>query len=166
MKIYKINSDLSLTAVSRFKRRFWFSVTINLLLLTIAILQAHIEPVKHVVEKLVPYHINHENDVKLTDSAVQQELIKEGCILPTVAIKQCQWESGHYKSPICKENKNLFGIKYHKCVWVTGQNRGHATYKSYRDNIKCYISIQNLYLHNIDGHYAQSKDYIKVLKSN
>lgn len=165
MKTYRINPDLSLTSVSRFKRRFLFSVTINLLLITIAVLQAHIEPVKQVVEKLVPYHINHEHDVRLTDSAVKEELIKEGCILPGVAMSQCKTESGYYKSLVCKENKNLFGIRYHKCRWVIGKNRNHACYKSYRDNIKCYIDIQNLYLGNIDGHYAESPGYVKSLKA-
>jgi len=73
-------------------------------------------------------------------------------------------ETGNYVSKVCLSNKNLFGIKFHKCKYVLGQNLNHASYKSYKDNIKCYIHIQNRYLRNIDGKYAEAGNYISVLK--
>jgi uncharacterized FlgJ-related protein len=81
-----------------------------------------------------------------------------------VALAQAKLETGYYKSKVCKENKNLFGIKYHKCKYITGDKNNHASYKTYKDNIKCYAHIQKRYLKNIDGKYAEAPDYIATLK--
>ena len=104
-------------------------------------------------------------DVNLSDTGIARELVKHECVLPAVAIAQARIETGNYTSKVCLANKNLFGIKFHKCEYVLGTNLNHASYKSYRDNIKCYIHIQNRYLRNIDGKYAEAKNYISVIKS-
>ena len=89
---------------------------------------------------------------------------KYGCVLPGVALAQFKIESSHYKSKVCKENKNLAGIKYHKCKYVKGELNDHALYHSYRDNIKCYANIQEKYLKNIDGKYASAGGYVELIK--
>jgi uncharacterized FlgJ-related protein len=109
-------------------------------------------------EKMVP------EDNTLTDSAVLAELVQGKCMLPNVALAQAKLETGHYKSEVCRQNKNLFGIKSHKCKYVAGNNLNHATYKTYRDNIKCYLHIQEHYLGKIDGKYAESPTYIQNLR--
>lgn len=105
-----------------------------------------------------------EGDIALSDSAILNELVKNKCILPTVAITQSRIETGNYNSQVCRENKNLFGIKYHKCKYVKGVKNNHATYDTYKDNIKCYCEIQTKYLKSIDKTYAMDPDYINKIK--
>ena len=103
-------------------------------------------------------------DIETTDSCILRELINDSCVLPTVAIAQSKLETGNYKSTICKSNKNLFGIKYHKCKYVSGTDNGHATFNTYKDCIKCYCHIQKMYLKSIDGKYAENPGYINLIK--
>jgi hypothetical protein len=162
---YKLTKNLELVKTRNYKPLFKVAVGINVVLIGYVIYLTNIDPVVRIVKTLVPYNLMEKADVELTDSALTQELIKEGSVLPSVALAQAKIESGHYTSKVCKENKNLFGIKYHKCPFVIGQNLNHAVYKTYRDNIKCYTHIQNHYLGKIDGHYAESKEYVEKIKT-
>lgn len=103
-------------------------------------------------------------DIKLTDSAITEELVKLGCVLPNVAVAQFKIETGHYKSAICRENKNLAGIRNSASPLSIGKNRGHNVYATYKDCLKDYVRVQNKYLKNIDGKYAEAKGYIKQIK--
>ena len=103
-------------------------------------------------------------DVELNDSAITKELIKDGCILPNIAIAQAKIESSHYTSNKTFTNLNIFGIKFHKCKYVKGVNNYQAVYSSYKDCIADYCEIQRLYLKNIDGHYAMDKRYVELIK--
>jgi len=104
-------------------------------------------------------------DIKLTEKEILKELIKQGCVLPNVAFAQMKIETGNFKSAICRENKNIAGIKTSKSKYVAGMNRGHCSYKTYKDCIKDYVRIQNRYLKNIDGRYAENPLYVQKLKS-
>jgi uncharacterized FlgJ-related protein len=104
-------------------------------------------------------------DIKLTEKEILKELIKQGCVLPNVAFAQMKIETGNFKSAICRENKNIAGIKTSKSKHVVGMNRGHCSYKTYKDCIKDYVRIQNRYLKNIDGRYAENPQYVQKLKS-
>lgn len=104
-------------------------------------------------------------DMPLTDSAITSELVKLGCVLPNVALAQFRIETGHFTSAICKENKNIAGIRNSTSPLSIGKNRGHNVYATYRDCLKDYVRVQNKYLHNIDGHYAEAKGYIHLIKS-
>ena len=105
-----------------------------------------------------------ETDIPLTDSAITAELVKLGCVLPNVAVAQFKIETGHYKSAICRENKNLAGIRNSASPLSIGKNRGHNVYATYKDCLKDYVRVQNKYLKNIDGKYAEAKGYIKQIK--
>jgi hypothetical protein len=104
-------------------------------------------------------------DIKLTEKEILKELIKQGCVLPNVAFAQMKIETGNFKSAICRENRNIAGIKTSKSKYVAGMNRGHCSYKTYKDCIKDYVRIQNRYLKNIDGRYAENPLYVQKLKS-
>lgn len=104
-------------------------------------------------------------DIKLTEKEILKELIKQGCVLPNVAFAQMKIETGNFKSAICKENRNIAGIKTSKSKYVAGMNRNHCSYRTYKDCIKDYIRIQNRYLKNIDGRYAENPLYVQKLKS-
>ena len=111
-------------------------------------------------------------DIKLTEHELLKELIKQKCVLPHVAIAQIKIESGNFKSAICKENKNFAGIRTSNSQFVKRgidgkpiKNRGHNVYDSYKSCVKDYIRIQNRYLKNIDGKYAENPEYVKKIKN-
>ena len=162
---YKLTENLELIRTRTYKQWFKFSVLINLILVGCLVYVNMLGPTIREVTKYIPVDKIPNTDIIPSDSTVLLELHKEGCVLPTVAVAQAKLESGNYKSEVCVRNKNMFGIKYHKCQFVSGQNLNHAVYNSYRDNIKCYIHVQNRYLENIDGRYAESNTYISKLKS-
>jgi len=162
--LIKLTENLELIKQPNYKRMFKISIWVNVLLIGLFI-TSFVRPIKtiyrikeKVVEKMVP------EDITLTDSTILVELVKGNCMLPNIALAQAKLETGHYKSAVCKQNKNLFGIKKHNCKYVAGDNLNHATYKTYRDNIKCYLHIQEHYLKRIDGKYASSPEYISNLR--
>ena len=108
----------------------------------------------------------HEDttDILLNDNSILKELIADSCILPGVALAQAKLESNWFRSPKTFRCHNIFGIKPHKCKYVTGEYNYQATFNSYRDCIACYCYIQKSYLSAIDGHYAQNSNYINTLK--
>lgn len=163
-KYFKLTDDLTLKKVYDLTKVAKVSLVVNLLLILIVALLWNKEPIIETIHTHTRDTIR-VGDIQLNDSAILGELVKNKCVLPSVAVAQARIESANYKSPICRENKNLFGIKWHKCDYVLGENRNHASYKSYKDNIKCYIHIQNRYLRNIDGRYAEASGYVNLVKS-
>ena len=105
-----------------------------------------------------------QDDILPSDNTVLEELVKNKCVLASVAVAQARIESANYTSDIAVNNKNLFGIKVHKCKYVTGKENGHATFASYRDNIACYCEIQQRYLNKIDKAYAEDPLYCQKVK--
>jgi len=165
-KYFKLTDDLKLKKVYDLTKVAKVSLILNIVLGFILVLMWQRDPL---IETIHTHTHTRDTirigDIQLNDSSILKELVKHKCILPSVAVAQAKIESANYKSSICKENKNLFGIKWHKCKFVQGENRNHASYKSYKDNIKCYIHIQNRYLRNIDGRYAEAGGYVSLLKS-
>lgn len=160
-KITTIDQDLVIRHRRDLRWVFLLSVLLNVALVAVLFFQ-EVEVKYHyqkiVVEKLV-------EDIPLTDSAIIEELVRLDCVLPNVALAQMKVETGHFSSKICKENKNIAGIKTSKSELVTGMKNDHCVYATYRDCLKDYVRIQNRYLKNIDGKYAESKDYLKIIKS-
>ena len=160
---YKLTKDLKLKQVPNLGRVTKVSLLLNIILTAVLVVVSVKDPI---IRKI---HIHTRDtvtvgDVALNDTSILKELVNQDCILPPMAVAQARIETGNYVSKVCLSNKNLFGIKFHKCKYVLGQNLNHASYKSYKDNIKCYIHIQNRYLRNIDGKYAEAGNYISVLK--
>lgn len=148
--------------VKKWKRLFYISVTFNLLLMVY--LPYNFTTKVRTMYRTLIYH-DTLKDITLDDSAIMRELISGGCVLPGVALAQFKIESSHFKSKITKENKNIAGIKTSKSKYVIGMKNEHCMYKTYSDCIKDYILIQNRYLKNINGKYATSEDYVKLIKT-
>ena len=161
--ILKVNDDLSLSKSRSYKKLLIASLSLNVILLFTSMLDLSTEIVS-VVKDTVTIEKTVE-DMKLTDSGLTAELVKYGCVLPAVAVAQAKIESSIGKSNVGMQAKNMFGLTYHKCKYVDGKHGVYAKYKTYRDNVRCYIDIQNKYLRKIDGVYASSPSYIKDLKS-
>lgn len=147
-----------------YRRPFVVSVVLNLILIATVIILAGKSPEiitrieRLVIEKPV-------EDMPLTDSAIVHELTQMGCVLPTVALAQMKLETGHFRSKICRENKNIAGIRTSKSKHVTGMRNGHCSYNSYRDCLRDYVRIQNRYLASIDGKYAEDPNYIQQIRN-
>ena len=160
-KITILTNNLELKQRISLKLPFILSVISNITLICVIVSfkkDIVLKREKIVIEKMV-------EDMPLTDSAIISELTSMGCMLPNVALAQFKVETGHFLSKICKENKNIAGIKTSKSEFVKGLNRGHCVYNTYRDCLRDYVRIQNRYLKNINNKYAESKTYISVLKN-
>jgi hypothetical protein len=161
--ILKVNKDLSVSPVKSYKNAFIVSLAINVILLFTSMLNLTTEIIS-VVKDTVTIERTVE-DMKLTDSGLTAELVKHGCVLPAVAVAQAKIESNIGKSNVGVQAKNMFGLTYHKCKYVDGKHGVYAKYKSYRDNVRCYIDIQNKYLRKIDGVYAEDPNYLRALRA-
>jgi uncharacterized FlgJ-related protein len=161
--ILKVNKDLSLSPVKSYKNAFIVSLAINVILLFTSMLNLTTEIIS-VVKDTVTIEKTIE-DMKLTDSGLTAELVKHGCVLPAVAVAQAKIESNIGKSNVGVQAKNMFGLTYHKCKYVDGKHGVYAKYKTYKDNVRCYIDIQNKYLRKIDGVYAEDPNYLRALRA-
>jgi uncharacterized FlgJ-related protein len=96
---------------------------------------------------------------------------------PHIILAQSYQETGHYKSGIFLEGKNLFGMKEAKvrATLAQGTSRGHAYYSSWQESLYDYAMFYNTYLHDIktegeyygylEQYYAEDPTYVQRLKS-
>lgn len=94
---------------------------------------------------------------------------------PYIVYAQALEESGHFKSAICLENNNMFGMKMpeRRPTTAIGVNKGHAKYLSWRDCVVDYALFQSAYmrglsegdyLSKLSESYAESLQYEKRIK--
>ena len=110
--IYKIDKNLNYKRVRDTKHVFKFSLTLNVILF-LTLIYSFKYPEQILTSKVIRDTVLIEvpQDIKLTDSSITEELVKLKCVLPNVALAQMKIETGHFKSDICKENKNIAGIR-------------------------------------------------------
>ncbi len=124
------------------------------------------------VEVIAPNHFFRstanfiKGDVELNDSSLLAYMNEIDIYFPEIVLKQIHWESGHFKSKICKENHNLLGIKYIKQKEAIGINRGHAVYPSYKACLRDYKRLQKYYLGNLGKRYAEDSTYIQKITNS
>ena len=164
--LFESTENLKLVRVRDLRPYFIISVLVNIVIIASSFNNNQKTIVKYntILKDKVAEVISMDTDIPLTDSAITEELVKQGCVLPNVALAQFKIESSHFKSNICKENKNIAGIKTSRSNFVKGMKNDHCAYDSYRDCIKDYIRIQNRYLENIDGRYAEDGQYVALVK--
>ena len=160
-----INEMLEIKEMPNYKRRFKLSLIANILLGLTVLVFIVIPKTSIIIRHKIVRDTVEIGDITPSDTSITKELVKNGCVLANVAVAQARIETGNYTSKICVDNKNLFGITYHKCKYVAGKKNNHASYSSYKDNIKCYIHVQNAYLRNINGVYATAEGYVDLIKS-
>jgi hypothetical protein len=169
--IYKIDKNLNYQRIRNIKPFFTFSVTLNVILL-ITMIYSFTYPNNIITSNVIRDTVLVEvpDDIKLTDSSITAELVKLKCVLPNVALAQMKIESSHFKSPICVENKNIAGIRTSSSKYVKRdegnivKNRGHNVYTTYKDCLKDYVRIQDMYLAKIHLKYAESPGYIDYIR--
>jgi hypothetical protein len=160
-KFYVMGSDLKLRQTPNYRRMLLVCLVLLGASLTAMVYMSNNVQVS--TRKVHTTDTVYIEDVPLTDSAITKELTQLGCMLPNVALAQFKVETGHFKSDICRENKNVAGIRNSASKLSKGLSRGHNVYSTYRDCLRDYVRIQNKYLKNIDGRYAEAKDYTEQL---
>jgi hypothetical protein len=160
-KFYVMGSDLKLRQTPNYRKMLFVCLVLLGASLTAMVYMSNNVQVN--TRKVHTTDTVYIEDVPLTDSAITKELTQLGCMLPNVALAQFKVETGHFKSSICRENKNIAGIRNSASKLSKGLNRGHNVYSTYRDCLRDYVRIQNKYLKNIDGRYAEAKDYTEKL---
>lgn len=104
---------------------------------------------------------------------IKSLLIQHNIQYHEIVLAQIRLETGNLSSFLCRENKNLFGMKYPRQRETTalGENLGHAFYESYAACVADYAIWQQY--HTIEGcyysflnsiGYAEDGDYINKLK--
>ncbi|NBW35155.1 MAG: hypothetical protein EBR30_09080 [Cytophagia bacterium] len=160
---YKINEHLELVPCrNKYKP---ISLVLLFTILGLGLLFYFREESIKIVYKVVNPNTEETKDVELSEQGIVKCLHENGCVLANVAVAQAKLESNLGKSNVGKNAKNMFGITYHKCRYVDGKFGAYAKYKTYKDNIKCYIHIQDHYLSKINGVYASDPEYINRLKT-
>lgn len=95
---------------------------------------------------------------------------------PEIVKRQIYLETANLTSPICLNNKNLFGMKFPggRETTAIGVNRGHAVYANYIASIfdysiwqkRKYKDVNEDYFNFLERvGYAEDKKYINILKS-
>lgn len=100
---------------------------------------------------------------KLSKETLLIELKKQNIHHPDIVLAQSLLETGHFKSKLCKNHNNLFGIR---------KNGKYVRYNSWIDSVADYKkSIQNKYRKGEDYYsfikrikYASDPNYIRKLK--
>jgi hypothetical protein len=162
--LFEQTESLRLVQVRDYRPIFFISFAINVIVILGAFTFTPTEVTKYKTIVKETMLSNEVSDIELNDEAILQELVDQGCVLPNIALAQFKIESQHFKSAICKENKNIAGIKTSQSQYVVGKNREHCVYNTYRDCIKDYIRIQDRYLSNIDGRYAEDGRYVALVR--
>jgi hypothetical protein len=121
------------------------------------------------LEVLAPKNLNKKlkgivnTDLELNDSCLMAYMNEIDILFPELVLQQIHWESAHFKSKICLENHNLLGIKYIKQKESIGENRGHAVFPTYKSCLRDYKRLQQYYIGNLVGKYAEDPTYGKKL---
>ena len=98
-----------------------------------------------------------------TASEVLGELQRQGVPHPGIVLAQARLETGNFKSKLCKQKHNLFGIKH---------NGKYASYPSWRESVRDYKRCISSRYKGGDYYaflkrigYAKDPQYIRKLKT-
>ena len=95
---------------------------------------------------------------------------------PHIVLAQSKQETGHFKSPIFKENNNLFGMKEAKVRIniARGTDKGHAYYHNWAESVMDYalysatylskLKTESQYYQYIQQYYAEDTTYVSRIK--
>jgi hypothetical protein len=107
-----------------------------------------------------------------TPEKLKEYILELNIKFPHIVYAQSILETNSFKSNIFKTNNNLFGMKQARIRATTNQGteRGHATYKHWRESVVDYALFQNAYLNKItteelyfqylEENYAEDKEYV------
>lgn len=149
-------------------------ISINLLMIIFFLLGAHYSPF------IFKGPIKNYNDIIFEKKFSKESLVglikKMKIKYPHIVLSQTILETGHFKSDIFIENNNLFGMKKssNRIVVSDSIQYGYMYYNNWEDSVYDYALFQSTYLRKIKSEeeyfnylsrsYAESEDYVKLLK--
>jgi uncharacterized FlgJ-related protein len=118
---------------------------------------------------------NEEINNGFSKEALIDEIKCQGFKYPDLILAQALLETGHFKSPVFKENNNTFGMRLPKVrqTLAKGSNLNHAVYSNWKESVEDRMIYENLYLNGksrvkykqyLDRVYAKGKNYTKTLE--
>jgi len=134
----------------------WILITLGILLIMSAVMSLftlrHINDVKFISEEtraIILREADKENE--FSPEKLKAYLLELNIKYPHIVLAQSQLETGGYRSPIFKENHNLFGMKVatQRPTTNKGEESGHAYYDSWRESVVDYAFYQAKYLSNL-----------------
>jgi uncharacterized FlgJ-related protein len=112
---------------------------------------------------------------KLNAKNLLKEIKNNRIYFPEIVLKQAILETNSFKSNICIENNNLFGIRHYPnsdTTYAIAKNRGFLCFKTWEDSVKEYKRLQkrnfkeSYYYDFLErGGYAEKNVYVKALKT-
>lgn len=146
-------------------------IFIVLVMVSIIAVQGSMEP--RTSTKTIVRYVPLSDDV-FSPEALEKYLGELNIRHADIVYSQAKLESGNFSSKIFRENNNLFGMKMarQRATTATGENRGHATYSSWRQSVDDYAMYYNKYLSRLSRseyieylgrNYAQDANYISKL---
>lgn len=104
-----------------------------------------------------------ENPLELNKENLIIELKNQGVEFPEIVAAQAILETGHFKSYVCTNNNNLFGLRTNgKYLTFKHWTESVAAYKKYIQ--KWNTKPDNYYTYIEQLGYAEDKSYTKKLK--
>lgn len=163
---YKLNKDLLIYENATAKVIFFIALTV-LIVTTFYIVHSFYvaNNIKYITEETRAIIINEaDKENKFTESKLKEYVLELNIKFPHIVLAQARIETGHFKSKIFKENKNLFGMKEAKQRPTTNQGteNDHAYYKNWHESVVDYALYQAKYLSNI----KTENEYLEYLRQN
>lgn len=167
---YQFNSN-----TLEFERKSPYNIIIvNVVVLClISVIFGFISPEKEISDKEKELIILNSQSI-FTKELLIEEIKKYSFKFPHIILAQAIEESHHYKSPIFKENSNLFGMKEAsiRLHVSTGTNRNHAMFNNWRDSVLDRALFDASFMRNLSeeeyfmylNSYAENPAYVKNLK--
>lgn len=101
-------------------------------------------------------------NAQVTKELLQEELIRQEVPCHKIVLRQALWETGHFKSNLCRKYNNLFGIR---------TRNGYKHYDTWKDCVRDYKEKFSKRYKGGDYYaflkkikYAESNTYIQCLK--
>jgi len=117
-----------------------------------------------------------KEDGKFSKEKLVDEITRMNFRFPHIVLAQAEVESGHFKSPIFKENHNMFGMREARvrANLARGTRRNHAFYDTWKESLYDYglyysrylssLKTEEEYFQYINEVYAEDPNYGKVIK--
>lgn len=90
-----------------------------------------------------------------TEDSLYHLLSIHGARFIPYAMTQSFLETGNYKSPVCIQGKNFFGIRYNSRSFNYKKHLNHAAYKSMELSVKDYVAWQNRMIKSHEAFYKK-----------
>ena len=122
------------------------------------------ERLAEIAGKDSPIYNNVETDAKeLTIENLYAALKKHGIKYPKIVLAQAILETGHFRSRVCNEYNNLFGLRHSKGYFTF--NHWEESVVAYRDKVQYkHRENENYYAFLKRIGYSTSKDYVRKVR--